>query len=401
MKPHLLAILLLLPVLVFGAPLTINTNSITSATSAVSWLSFTRNGNMITLSAIDVPYSQSAGTAAMLSGTITSAQVTGLAPVAYTGAYSALTGLPTIPTNTNQLTNGSGYISSSGTASTISGTIPLQKVSGALAANGGTATGLTLTGVTNASGTISGNYIRSGTTTAGVYQGPVINSPTGITASDVGAYSSGSSDLRYGYPQLSTTNSIIGGYKNVVQYWFRGAQALTCGTTYIINPGSWSMVNNPTGFFRFGAISSTYATFSAMGYVGYYANSLGLDTGNVVFCSSNNYYNLSGSLTVNAGDVITGNVTGGRVVIAAAGTGLGAISTMSTGSTGAILSSADTNVLLNGTSTGLSVSSSRFGQVSTSKVLIWMDTTNGYWRLLVTGTTNLVRSQWEFVTDGL
>lgn len=41
---------------------------------------------------------------------LSASDVSGLATVATTGAYSSLSGLPTIPTNTNQLTNGSGFI---------------------------------------------------------------------------------------------------------------------------------------------------------------------------------------------------------------------------------------------------------------------------------------------------
>jgi|Laugresbdmm110dd_1035094.scaffolds.fasta_scaffold04839_1 hypothetical protein len=43
---------------------------------------------------------------------IAAGSVSGLATVATSGAYGDLTGRPTIPTNTNQLTNGSGYITS-------------------------------------------------------------------------------------------------------------------------------------------------------------------------------------------------------------------------------------------------------------------------------------------------
>lgn len=42
--------------------------------------------------------------------TLTASDIAGLAPVATSGAYSSLTGLPFIPTNTNQLTNGANFI---------------------------------------------------------------------------------------------------------------------------------------------------------------------------------------------------------------------------------------------------------------------------------------------------
>ena len=50
-----------------------------------------------------------------------------LKTVAFTGSYTDLTNKPTIPTNNNQLTNGAGYITSSGTAKTISDTLPISK----------------------------------------------------------------------------------------------------------------------------------------------------------------------------------------------------------------------------------------------------------------------------------
>ena len=45
----------------------------------------------------------------------------------FSGSYNDLTNKPTIPTNNNQLTNGAGYITSSGTAKTISDTLPISK----------------------------------------------------------------------------------------------------------------------------------------------------------------------------------------------------------------------------------------------------------------------------------
>ena len=45
----------------------------------------------------------------------------------FSGSYNDLSNKPTIPTNNNQLTNGAGYITSSGTAKTISDTLPISK----------------------------------------------------------------------------------------------------------------------------------------------------------------------------------------------------------------------------------------------------------------------------------
>lgn len=48
-----------------------------------------------------------------------------LATVATSGSYNDLSNKPTIPTNTNQLTNGAGFITSSGTAANVSGTVAI------------------------------------------------------------------------------------------------------------------------------------------------------------------------------------------------------------------------------------------------------------------------------------
>ena len=69
------------------------------------------------------------------------------------GAYNSGTGVITIPTNTNQLTNGAGFTTNTGTVTSVSGT--------------GTASGLTLSGnvVTTGSLTLSGtvNSLAAGT----------------------------------------------------------------------------------------------------------------------------------------------------------------------------------------------------------------------------------------------
>ena len=51
-------------------------------------------------------------------------------PTLFSGSYNDLSDKPTIPTNTNQLTNGAGFITSSGTASNVSGIVAID--------NGGT-----------------------------------------------------------------------------------------------------------------------------------------------------------------------------------------------------------------------------------------------------------------------
>lgn len=73
----------------------------------------TTPGNATTLQGNDGSYYLSRSNQ---TGTQPASTISGLSAVALSGAYSSLSGLPTIPTNTNQLINGSGFI----TAATIS-----------------------------------------------------------------------------------------------------------------------------------------------------------------------------------------------------------------------------------------------------------------------------------------
>jgi hypothetical protein len=69
------------------------------------------------------------------------------------GAYNSSTGVFTIPTNTNQLTNGAGYVTSSGVTSVATG-------------NGLTGGTITTTGTLSLSGSYTGTWAVSGAVTA-------------------------------------------------------------------------------------------------------------------------------------------------------------------------------------------------------------------------------------------
>lgn len=128
------------------------------------------------------------GTALSISGSVSASQVTGLSAVATTGNYNSLAGCPAIPTDNSQLANGTGYITSSGTAAfaqasatatALSGTIQASQVAGMapvatggdldysklinaptnVLASGGTASNLALSGTTK----ISGGIVVTGT----------------------------------------------------------------------------------------------------------------------------------------------------------------------------------------------------------------------------------------------
>jgi len=158
----------------------------------------------------------------LTSGTIFASQIAGLSAVATSGSYSSLKGVPTIPTNTSQLTNGAGFVTSSGTAAfalsssnaiSLSGMIPASQVNGlaAVATNGGfnslsgrpttlagygitdpvilsggTASNLTLTGSATIGGntTINGAFNVSGTaklTNSMIVTGSATTTANGIT----------------------------------------------------------------------------------------------------------------------------------------------------------------------------------------------------------------------------
>lgn len=84
-----------------------------------------------------------------------------LKTVAFSGSYNDLSDKPTIPTNTNQLTNGAGFITSSGTAANVSGTVAIE--------HGGT-------GATTAAA--ARNALGLGNTTGAL---PIANGGTGAT----------------------------------------------------------------------------------------------------------------------------------------------------------------------------------------------------------------------------
>jgi hypothetical protein len=94
--------------------------------------------------------------------------------VAGSGAYNASTGVITIPTNNNQIANGSGFTTNTGTVTSVSGT--------------GSASGLTLSGTV----TTSGNLTLSGTVNslaAGTYN--ISISGNAVTATSAGAVTNG------------------------------------------------------------------------------------------------------------------------------------------------------------------------------------------------------------------
>jgi len=122
-----------------------------------------------------------------------------LSYTAGSGAYNSSTGVITIPTNTNQLTNGAGFTTNTGTVTSI--------------ATSGTVSGLTLTGGTiTTSGTITLGGSITGLTTsnlasnAGITNGQLANNKINIGGTDVGLGNSISKDAIMG---ISTDGILI------------------------------------------------------------------------------------------------------------------------------------------------------------------------------------------------
>lgn len=103
--------------------------------------------------------------------------VSGLATVATSGSYNDLSNKPTIPTNTNQLTNGAGFI----TSSALSSYLPLS---------GGTLTGSLALKSASASNDTPKLYFQRGTTADTYYDDYIYNTGGGLTF----GYSSGGTD---------------------------------------------------------------------------------------------------------------------------------------------------------------------------------------------------------------
>ena len=90
---------------------------------------------------------QTTASGVTVTGTLTATTLAGSLP------YSSLTGTPTVPTNNNQLTNGAGYVTSSGVTSVATGN----------GLSGGT---ITSTGTLTMSGSYSGSFSATGNITA-------------------------------------------------------------------------------------------------------------------------------------------------------------------------------------------------------------------------------------------
>jgi hypothetical protein len=103
--------------------------SVTGSAGSVAWTNVSGRPTAVSSFTNDSAYITTAGARSALSFT------------AGSGAYNSTTGVITIPTNTNQLTNGAGFTGNTGTVTSVGGT--------------GTVSGLTLTGTVTSSGNLT------------------------------------------------------------------------------------------------------------------------------------------------------------------------------------------------------------------------------------------------------
>ena len=152
--------------------------------------------------------------------------------------YSQLLSAPTIPSNTNQLTNGNGFITATGTASTITGTIPNTQVSGlgtasiqassAFDANGAAATAQAYAiQRTNHTGSQDPSTISSGTFSSGV------------VALDLGITTTGTS-ISY-YDKSHVLQTFVGGGGGLVS-----ATSTSAGLAATLGAGAFTLSGIPS-----------------------------------------------------------------------------------------------------------------------------------------------------------
>lgn len=228
--------------------------------------------NFVFIDVFDVNKTYVASFSSMM---VPSGQVTGLAPVATSGFYGDLTSKPTIPSNTNQLTNGSGFITGINGAAVIAalGYTPTNpngtgsqfvkgdgtfgtSVNGTVTSVGVTSTDFSVSGSpVTSSGTITANLNTSGVT-AGSYDGITVNNKGIVTAATA------TNDLIYGSGGLITnrikrwvgtvTPSTSNGYSIDIS-------SASFGTILSVNLTAFENVATEKGAFVSGKTKSTTA----------------------------------------------------------------------------------------------------------------------------------------------
>jgi len=285
------------------------------------------------------------------------------------GAYNSTTGVITIPTNNNQITNGAGYI----TSSALSGYLPLT---------GGTLTGA-LSGTTATfSGTVSSIVTSGGTSFR------VVNSVNSRAWSLVPSTNGAESDLWLYYGGTGTGTKVS---------FVNNGNVLIGSTT---DSGELLQVNGTSKFT--GALSGTSAMFSSSlivgstpilyGNVAIKSNSATSYFGlNVIANGNNNFIalNHTGTAGVIETEFSTGGshtplhfVTGGATRLTIASTGAATFSSSVTAG-GEIGISGNASVALNSVS-GVTSQQLQYRNNGTNKWQLYLDTSNNSFNIFNT-----------------
>ena len=161
------------------------------------------------------------------------------ASVATSGAYADLTGLPTIPTHNNQLTNGNAFVNQAGArgaltlTTTGSGSASYNNTSGVLnipVGGSGTVTSVAAgTGLSGGTITTTGTISLPNTGTAGNYSGVTTDAQGRVTAGTNASYATPTFASSTSATQLSTTREAW------VQYAYLGTANISLLAGQAIN----------------------------------------------------------------------------------------------------------------------------------------------------------------------
>ena len=215
---------------------------------------------------ITVSYNDSAATVTLAVANQAWSQITSkptFATVATSGSYADLTNQPTIPTNTNQLTNGAGYITTTGIASQTGNSGKY------LTTDGSTTSWATVTGTATAASVGLGNVTNESKAT--MFASPTFTGTVaGVTATHVGLGNVTNESKATMFASPTFTGTVA------------GVTATHVGLGSVTNESKATMFASPTFTGTVAAFSSATHTLTA--------------TGNLVFTGSS-----SGSVTFQAG----------------------------------------------------------------------------------------------------
>ena len=159
---------------------------------------------------------------------VTKVNISSLATVATSGSYLDLSNKPTIPTNTNQLTNGSGYLVNSNNLSDLSSASTAR-------------TNLGLGTLATQSGTFSG--LSSGANT-GDETTATIQTKLGVASTSASGYLTSTDWNTFNGKQNVLTNPVTGmGASGQITY-FNGVNSITSSSEFTFTPTSQLLVNN-------------------------------------------------------------------------------------------------------------------------------------------------------------